>query len=531
VTIAPSGAKVVGLYHLDSLRCTRTGNLAYPVRYMAVDGSWQILRWDQVLMYADQPSPRAELFGVGKCATSRAYKTVAKLAAMEQLVYENLTGGGANKLAFIQGITDPTLQGIITSGQNANQAKGLLYYLGTIIGAIPGDTPVTIAELRLKELLTSFVPKDERDNAYTIYANALGVPVQDIQPLSGQGLGTGTQTVVLQDAAQGNGALPTFIKWWEQTVSDRVLPATTELQFTDDNDMRDQKLRAEVSKLRADTRSVQIQSGEISPAIARQLAVDSEDLPREMIADDATRGGAISDDEKPISEGEQPINAALLTLLQGAPTQPPKPPMALKSSGHTGVMVALYPDARAARAVAGLDGVTEPEEDLHITLAYLGDSSETNLASNKQRLVDALKLWAVEQGKPLKGTINGLGRFFNTEEGDTNAVYVAPDVPGLPELRQSLITTIEASGIDYNQEHGFTPHMTVAYVPIAEPTPDIRPDVPVQFSQVTLAWGDEQLVFPLGTGTTTKATDDDSAALLDEELAWAKKLGRQARKQ
>lgn len=394
VTIAPSGAKVVGLYHLDSLRCTRTGNLAYPVRYMAVDGSWQILRWDQVLMYADQPSPRAELFGVGKCAASRAYKTVAKLAAMEQLVYENLTGGGANKLAFIQGITDPTLQGIITSGQNANQARGLLYYLGTIIGAIPGDSPIDIKELRLKELLTSFVPKDERDNAYTIYANALGVPVQDIQPLSGQGLGTGTQTTVLQDAAQGNGALPTFIKWWEQTVSDRVLPATTELQFTDDNDMRDQKLRAEVAKLRAETRAVQIQSGEISPAIARQLAVDSEDLPREMIADDATAGGAISDDEKALPETQQPINPALLALLQSEPTQPPK-------------------QAQPGQALK----------------AYNRDWTEGINA-------------AVQNG---------------------------------------MITEAQADILMY--------------------------------------------------GTTTKATDDESAALLEEELAWAKKLGRQARKQ
>ena len=290
VTSAPSGAKIVGLYHLDSLRCNRTGNLAYPVRYLPVSGVPQILRWDQVLTYADQPSPRAELFGVGRSAADRAYKTIAKLAAMEQLVYENLTGGGANKLVFLQGINDPTLQAILQSGTADAQARGLVYYLGTILGAIPSDTPISMVEVKLKELLTSFVPKDERDNAYLIYANAIGVPVQDIQPLSGQGLGTGTQTVILQEAGQGIG-IAAFIKWWEQTVSDRVLPATTELHFTDENDMRDQKARAEVQKLRADTRKVQIDSGEISPAIARQLAVDSEDLPRDMILDDATAGG------------------------------------------------------------------------------------------------------------------------------------------------------------------------------------------------------------------------------------------------
>lgn len=329
VTTAPSGSRITGLYHLDSLRCTRTGNLAYPVRYMAVDGTWQILRWDQVLTYADQPSPRAQMFGVGKCAASRAYKTIAKLAAMEQLVYENLTGGGANKLAFIQGITDQTLKDIINSGHAENQAKGLLYYLGTILGAIPGDSPINLVEVRLKELLATFVPKDERDNGYLIYANCIGVPVQDIQPLSGQGLGTGTQTVILQEQAQGIG-IAAFIKWWEQTVSERVLPATTELQFIDDNDMRDQKQRAEVQKMRADTRAVQIGSGEISPAMARQLAVDSEDLPREMVPEDATVADQLSDDEKPV---ESPfLNPAALALLRTAPTAAPQQGQATKAT-------------------------------------------------------------------------------------------------------------------------------------------------------------------------------------------------------
>lgn len=325
VTTSPAGSKITGLYHLDSVRCTRTGNLAYPVRYLPVNGVQQILRWDQVLLYADQPSPRAELFGVGECAADRAYATIAKMAAMEQLVYEYLTGGGAHKLAFIQGINESTLRGILEAADADAHAKNLVYFIGTILAAIPGDIPIDIKELQLKQLLPGFIPKDERDNAYMIYANALGIPVQAIQPLSGQGLGTGTQTVVLEEASKGQGALPAFLKWWEQTVSDRVLPATTELSFDSDNDQRDQKARAEVKKLRADTRKVQIDSGEISPAIARQLAVDDEDLPQELLAGDATVGGSISDDEKQVVGEAQPsANPLALQLIQSAPTAPPK---------------------------------------------------------------------------------------------------------------------------------------------------------------------------------------------------------------
>jgi hypothetical protein len=355
VTLARPGAKITGLYHLDSLRAIRTGNLAYPLRYMSVQGVQQIFRWDQVLMYADQPSPRAEHFGIGECAASRAYHTISKLAAMEQLIFENLTGGGANKLVFLQGINDPTLQAILQSGKDDAQQRGLVYYLGTILGAIPSDTPITSVEIRLKELLTNFVAKDERDNAYLIFANAIGVPVQSIQPLSGQGLGTGTQTVVLDDQASGQGALPAFLKWWEQTVSDRVLPKTTELTFTDENDLRDQKLRAEVQSIRANTRKVQIDGGEISPAMARQIAVDAEDLPEELVGGDVTPEGSLSDDEKQQPQGL--ISPAALALIQGAPTTPPKAQApaapALKSKADDDEAAALLTQEMKAATTLG----------------------------------------------------------------------------------------------------------------------------------------------------------------------------------
>ena len=344
VTSSSRGSKIVGLYHLDSLRCMRTGNLTYPVRYQPVMGAPQLLRWDQVLVYADQPSPRAELYGVGFCAASRAYKTIAKLAAMEQMIYEFLAGKGANKLSFLQGISEPTLKNLIKAGENDAQAKGLVYYLGTILGAIPSDTPLSLIEVILKQLPQGFVPKDERDNAYLIYANAIGVPVQDIQPLSGQGLGTGTQSVVLQEASRGIG-LASFLKWWEQTVSDRILPATTELAFDNENDLRDQQARAQAKQTRGADLVQRVTAQIISPAVARQLSADDGDLPQELLAKDVTPGGQIADDEKP--QAQQTTNPAALELIASEPTE-------IAPAGVGKSYDALYAAELAiARALAG----------------------------------------------------------------------------------------------------------------------------------------------------------------------------------
>jgi hypothetical protein len=320
VSNASPGARINAIYHLDSLRCTRTGNLIYPVHYIAVDGTHHLLRWDQVLFTADMISPRAEMYGVGKCAASRAYKTVTRIASMEQMGFEFVAGRGANKLAFVQGISEATLKGIIKAGQAEADAKGLQYYLGAILGAIPSDTPISTVEILLKQLPQGFSPREEREDARLIYAKAVGISPGEVQP-NPAGLNSGKREEIQSDQAKGYG-LAAFVKWFEQTFSRRVLPETTELKITDEHDIENQKKKAEVQKLRAETRAVQIQSGEINPPLSRQLAVDAEDLPREVLQQDATSGGQLSDDEKPLPDSLP--NAAALQLIQSLPLTPPK---------------------------------------------------------------------------------------------------------------------------------------------------------------------------------------------------------------
>ncbi len=323
VTKSSPGARIVGLYHMDSLRCQRTGNLAYPVRYQPLYGAPQLLRWDQVLFYSDQKSPRVELCGVGQCAASRCYDTISTLAALRRMIHEFVAGKGATKLAFVQGIGDKTLESVIKAGEMSAQAKGLVYYLGTILGAIPSDTPISVIEVLLKQLPQGIDFKQYIDDAYLIYANNLGLAVSEIQPLSGQSLSGGSQAVVLLEQQRGAGALPMFLKWWEQTFSRRVLPATTELSFDDEHDLRDQKARADIKLVRANARNVDVTNGTITPAISRQLMADDGDFPDELLAADATEGGQIGDDEKPATEQ---VNPAALDLMQGLTAAPPALP-------------------------------------------------------------------------------------------------------------------------------------------------------------------------------------------------------------
>lgn len=289
-------------------------------------------------------------------------------------------------------------------------------------------------------------------------------------------------------------------------------PRLSALGFAEGGEATDQGRRALSALERGDVRGYQAAVQDARSArqrreatAARRQATDTRRRAREHERAVREQQRAVEraarEAERNARRARDPLQVGV-TSTKAAPALPA--PDRVLDGGHTGVMVALFPDPAAVAAITGAEGVTEPADQLHLTLAFLGDSTEVPLATNKARVVDAVRSWAQRSWRPLKGQVNGAGRFYNAESDGTNAIYLAPDVPGLPELRQSLVAAIEAAGLDYASDHGFTPHMTIAYVPADAPTPDVRVDLPVRFDRVTLAWGDEQYDFA-GVAQAAKA--------------------------
>lgn len=292
------GARVVGVHHLDASRCRRTGNLETPVIYTDLEGREHELKWYQVLVFSDLPSDSAHLYGVGQCAASRAYRTIYTIAGLERYFSEKITGDRANAITIIRGVTDIQLQDAITGHKAEANERGAIAYKGKILLPMMGGHDIDTADIELAGVPDGFDPEQVRTNAYTKYANAIGEPVQDIQPLSGQGLGTGTQTRILDEAAQGYGSAA-WRKQWMHLVNEGMLATATTFTFNA-NDLRDQKIKAEVAEIRERTRNSMITNTTITPEQARQMAADDKDLPKEFVAQDQTAGSTLSDTEKPI---------------------------------------------------------------------------------------------------------------------------------------------------------------------------------------------------------------------------------------
>jgi hypothetical protein len=293
-------SRAVALWHLDSQHCYRTGNPTWPVTYWSADGEWHKLRYDQVIAIADLPSARRELRGVGLCAASRAWNTIAKLAATQTYYREKITGSRTLAIHIVNGINWTQLDDAIQFGNEDQARKGFAVYKGSlIIPTIKSDPPPSVVTIPLAEVPDGFDVDLERKDAYLIYANAIGVPVQDIQPLSGQGLGTGTQTVILSEEAEGYG-LAAGMRALTQEINTKVLPQATTFSLANPNDARERLQKAQADKAQAEVLAILVQMGALQPMQAQNIAADQDLIPKEFVPNDETAGGQLSDDEKPI---------------------------------------------------------------------------------------------------------------------------------------------------------------------------------------------------------------------------------------
>jgi HK97 family phage portal protein len=198
---------------------------------------------------------------------------------------------------------------------------------------------------------------------------------------------------------------------------------------------------------------------------------------------------------------------------QGGPGGVPAGSPAAKAAPmepRDGVMIGFFLSTHDARQIAPtadeLPAEVQREDTLHVTLAFVGQA--TDLADRRVQLAGAVNLFA-DAHYPITGTVNGVGRFTATG-AEADALYANFDSADLPAFRHELVEALGKAGFGIADLHGFTPHITFAYLPKDMPTPDLALTTPpppalparITFAALTLAWGNEHEVFPLSGGAT-----------------------------
>jgi hypothetical protein len=302
----------VGVAHLDSQRCTRTGSAKYPVIYEDTDGKSYMLHRSRVLFRSQQPSQRADMYDVGLCWLSRCINTAQGLT--DVLVYKQEKLGSRPKRAIgiaRGGLDGDTINEALMLADSVMDAQGLRRY-----SKIPfvGDEAHPDADVEIRDMaslpdgfdyeqdvtlgmftiaLAGAVPPRWLWPATTTGATKADAMYQHVAGLTG-GPGATLQMIatMLAGPERGNVPLPTDVP--------RFLPPQLRMVFDFQDDEQD-RTEAEISKTRAETRERDINTGVVTVPVARAQMVKDGELTEDEFE-------AMELDEGRTPEGEEVVN-------------------------------------------------------------------------------------------------------------------------------------------------------------------------------------------------------------------------------
>lgn len=272
----------IGIAHLDAGRCTRTGDAEYPVVYEDTGGTLHKLRWYQVATLEDMPSADETKHDVGYCATSRALR-LAQVLRDTQIHKHEKVSGRFSKRIYLTNVGAAEITDAIAESEEIANAKGLIRYMSPIIAQTlePGSAPV-VATMDMASLPDNF--DEEATMRWYIAGLAMdfGVDYGFLAPLPGGKLGTSEQAEVQERQSRGK-ASRLWMKQIENIFNFHGLLSRNVLMEFKEIDAQEEIERDTAAQRRAKTRQMRIDSGEISPEVARQIAVDQGDLDKRYL--------------------------------------------------------------------------------------------------------------------------------------------------------------------------------------------------------------------------------------------------------
>lgn len=188
----------------------------------------------------------------------------------------------------------------------------------------------------------------------------------------------------------------------------------------------------------------------------------------------------------------------------------------IRKDAADSLMIAWYPPAELAAELVKLMPGGVAAEKLHLTICYLGDPDADGSGPwDVTHVAAVVKCFSMRYCYPMKGEVTGIGRFVGPE--DTDVVIALVDVPGLAEMRRCLVDELSCAGAVpynspiFNQEHGFIPHITLAYTPKTQASA-VKLDevIPFTVDNLSMVVGADKAVFMMPPNT--EAVDEEGFA-------------------
>jgi hypothetical protein len=295
----------IGIAHLDSGSCQRTGNTDIPVIYTDRDGKKHALKWWQVIMLNEMPSPIEKMNGVGYSALSRVFRASHIMQSIG-LYNDEKVSGRFNRAVYLTNVDPDVINDAIAMAENDMDNKGLLRYSSPIVAAtLDPSANVSLETINLAEIPDGFDYNNLQNWYIANLALALGVDYGFLAPLPGKGLGSAAQSETMERQSRGKSSR-LFMDMMSNALNFKgILPESVQFDFVEVDSEEEAKI--EKSKIdRANRLKIYGEMGWITPTVAQQMLSDVGDIPETYI----NQMG--QEDTTPVTttEGDENVEAA-----------------------------------------------------------------------------------------------------------------------------------------------------------------------------------------------------------------------------
>jgi len=289
----PIRGMAMNLCHLDSARCTRTGDREYPVVYYHTDGKKYKLHYSRVLFASQMPATRIEMNEVGFCAVSRVINIGQTLLDISVYKQEKLGSRPNRQILLTGGGLDPDdVMAAAAMGEAQNTAAGLTRYQKTLV---MGDRNIQNPVLQIIDMSKLYDGFDERESiiiGMAIIAMGFGMDARELFPAMEAGA-TKADAIIQHIKERGKGP-GEILQTMEGALNLKFLPPYLMAQFDFQDDTQDRQ-SAEIGNIRAQKRERDIKNAVTSPRVERELMVDSGELTEEQFESLELEDGRLED--------------------------------------------------------------------------------------------------------------------------------------------------------------------------------------------------------------------------------------------
>lgn len=301
---SPSGPLMgapTSIAHLDSFRCTRTGDPEFPVVFEDIDGSRYKLHYTRVGYTSLMSSPKVEMNGVGFCSVSRCLNVSQTLVDILTFKQEKMGSRPHRAIMITKGGLSPSdIQEAFALAESQMDDQGLSRYSKVVVAGVSSLENAGLDVIDLAELPDGFDEETSITMGMATIALAFGMDARELFPAMTSG--ATRADALLQHMKQRGKGPGQILQLTEQLFNFKFLPSYLRLNFDFQDDAQDRQV-AEIKMIRSNRRWKDITAGTIDIRIAREIMRQDGDLDRSQF------------ERLELQDGRLPSGASVLALF------------------------------------------------------------------------------------------------------------------------------------------------------------------------------------------------------------------------